>query len=85
MTTATILTSKIRESKSENGLVTFITDANKSRRQTAEVLEVMKNGKVAYNVRIDRFGNPHKYIAAVPTVTPLAAYEYACEFASVIN
>lgn len=86
MTTVTarkpaILTAKIRETVSPNGLVTFITDTNKTRRQSAEILEVMHFGRKAFNVRIDRNGSVAGYLANICVDTALAAYEYACQFA----
>lgn len=69
--------SKIRLTTANKGGCWIVTDTNRSRRQTAEVLN---RGQGNWNVRIDRAGKPWKYLANVRTETPEAAYEYTVEF-----
>lgn len=68
---------KVRLTTSNNGASWTVTDTNRSRRQTASVINT---GKGKWNVRIDRQGEPYLYAANVCTSTPEAAYEYAIEF-----
>lgn len=79
--TATIDRKKIRVSKSTSSNFYLITDTNKTRRCTAEVIPGLVG---TWSVRIDRFGKPWKYAANVALATPEAAYEYTTEFGELV-
>lgn len=71
---------RVRVSVAPNGLVHFFDDEN-----TGEVAEVLDCASSGWNVRIDKGGKPHRYIAGVKTATPEAAYEFARIYACTVD